>query len=195
MTDSGRGTKKLDARSLRGLAHPLRVQILGMLRVDGPSTASRLAKRLDEDSGNISWHLRQLAAHGFIAEDPQRGTKRERWWHALHKYVEINPAFLEDEATRGPYSVLQHDFLELHFRRAARFLTEDWDREWREAAEMGHWWLRLTPQEFTAVVAEVRATLDRHEADEPDSAGREGEEDVFIQVQAFPFRRRDEALT
>jgi DNA-binding transcriptional ArsR family regulator len=188
-----RGINKLDARSLRGLAHPLRVQILGMLRVDGSSTASRLAKRLDEDSGNVSWHLRQLAAHGFIAEDPQRGTKRERWWQALHKYVELDPAAFHDDEVRGPFAALQHEFLELGFRRAAQYLTEDWSREWREATEMGHWWLRLTPQELTAVIAEVRATLDRYEVDEPDSASHEGERDVFIQLQAFPFRRRTEA--
>ena len=37
---------RLDARTLRGLAHPLRVRILGMLRRDGAATATGLAEKL-----------------------------------------------------------------------------------------------------------------------------------------------------
>ena len=53
----------LDARSLRGLAHPLRMRLLSALRRGGPATASQLAEKLGESSGATSYHLRQLAAH------------------------------------------------------------------------------------------------------------------------------------
>jgi DNA-binding transcriptional ArsR family regulator len=52
----------LDPHNLRGLAHPLRVRLLGLLRSDGSSTATRLAERLGQSSGATSYHLRQLAA-------------------------------------------------------------------------------------------------------------------------------------
>ncbi len=69
-----RKRRHLDARSLRGLAHPLRMQLLDALRNNGPATASQLGARLGESSGATSYHLRQLAAHGFVEDAP--GTAR-----------------------------------------------------------------------------------------------------------------------
>jgi predicted transcriptional regulator len=60
---------ELNATNLRGLAHPIRVKLLGALRLDGPSTATRLASRLGLSSAATSYHLRQLAAYGFVVED------------------------------------------------------------------------------------------------------------------------------
>ena len=67
-----------DARTLRGLAHPVRVRIIGMLRQDGPSTATKLGERLGLSSAATSYHLRQLATYGFIAEADELGQGRER---------------------------------------------------------------------------------------------------------------------
>ena len=70
----------LDPRRLRALAHPLRIQLLSLLRKDGPATATLLAKRLGESSGATSYHLRQLAAYAFVEDDPERSKAgRERW--------------------------------------------------------------------------------------------------------------------
>ncbi|WP_245673864.1 MULTISPECIES: winged helix-turn-helix domain-containing protein [Actinoplanes] len=73
----------LPPHTLRGLAHPLRVQILGILREQGASTATRLAGRLGESSGSTSYHLRKLAGYGFVEEDAGRNTGRERWWRVV----------------------------------------------------------------------------------------------------------------
>ena len=35
-----------DPTALKALAHPLRLRMLGLLRIDGPATASGLAERL-----------------------------------------------------------------------------------------------------------------------------------------------------
>src|SRR5258708_3393681 len=75
----------LDPRSLRGLAHPLRMRLMMSLRDHGPATASQLGDRLGESSGATSYHLRQLASYGFVEDDPGRGTARERWWKAVHR--------------------------------------------------------------------------------------------------------------
>ena len=72
----------LDGPAMRALAHPLRVQIVDLLRRGGPSTATRLAERLGLNSGATSYHLRQLAAAGLIAEAADLGNKRDRWWQA-----------------------------------------------------------------------------------------------------------------
>src|SRR3712207_9501706 len=62
-----------------------RSALLGLLRSEGPSTASKLGQRLGESSGSTSYHLRQLAALGFVEEVPGQGTARERWWRARHQ--------------------------------------------------------------------------------------------------------------
>ncbi|MYV61205.1 helix-turn-helix domain-containing protein, partial [Streptomyces sp. SID4931] len=54
----------VDARTLRSLAHPLRIRLLNALREFGPATASKLGERLGESSGATSYHLRQLAESG-----------------------------------------------------------------------------------------------------------------------------------
>ena len=46
----------------------------------GPSTASRVGRRLGESRGSASYHLRILARAGLIAEDEELGTRRERRW-------------------------------------------------------------------------------------------------------------------
>ena len=73
-----------DIAGLRALSHPVRLRMLGLLRTEGPATATSLAQRLDLNTGATSYHLRQLAQHGFIEEDPERGTGRDRWWRAAH---------------------------------------------------------------------------------------------------------------
>ena len=73
-----------DIAGLRALSHPVRLRMLGLLRSEGPATATTLAQRLDLNTGATSYHLRQLAQHGFIAEDTERGNARDRWWRAAH---------------------------------------------------------------------------------------------------------------
>ena len=68
-----------DPAVLKALAHPLRQRILGILR-QGPASATTLAKELGENTGATSYHLRELAKHGFIEEEPGLGRGKERWW-------------------------------------------------------------------------------------------------------------------
>lgn len=74
---------RLGPHNLKGLAHPLRLQLLAALRQDGPATATLLAQRFNESTGATSYHLRQLARHGFIEPDIAHAAGgRERWWKA-----------------------------------------------------------------------------------------------------------------
>jgi len=80
-----------DPAALEALAHPLRNRLLGLLRTDGPATASGLAQRVGESSGVTSYHLRKLAEVGFVEEETERGTKRERWWRSVHTATTWSP--------------------------------------------------------------------------------------------------------
>lgn len=122
----------LDARSLRGIAHPLRWRILTLLQRRGPLTGKAVSEALGRSSASVSYHLRQLQAYGFIAEDPELGTSRERWWRAPHSGIRF-PEHLDTDApelataTRAAMAVMWGE------RLAAA--VEAWSaqpEEWRE---------------------------------------------------------------
>ncbi|MBP2472683.1 DNA-binding transcriptional ArsR family regulator [Crossiella equi] len=190
MSEDWEWSTRLDARTLRGLAHPLRIQILGLLRAEGPATASGLAARLGESSGTTSWHLRQLAEHGFIEEDPDRGTKRDRWWRARHRYTEFDLAdHRDDPAAREVLGVFLHGVADIHHRKTTEFLrtSEQWPEEWLRAAALADRLMWLRPEELTRLNADLEALLDRYERPRA-----EDDTPVTLQWQAFPRTRAPE---
>jgi DNA-binding transcriptional ArsR family regulator len=95
------GDIELDARGMRALAHPVRLEILTRLQQDGPSTATRLSEHVGATPSVTSWHLRHLARHGLVRDADvdvaRQGTGRERWWQAAARGFRI---VVEDEAGR-----------------------------------------------------------------------------------------------
>ena len=71
-----------------------------------PATATTLATRLGLNTGATSYHLRQLAQHGFIVEDAERGNARDRWWRAAHQSTHTGktPAGSEEAEAYEAYS-------------------------------------------------------------------------------------------
>jgi DNA-binding transcriptional ArsR family regulator len=180
----------LDARTLRGLAHPLRVRLLGLLRTDGPSTATALAARLGLTSAATSYHLRQLATYGFIVEDAGRGQGRERWWRAAHRSTSISLAEVADD----PGAI---EAGEIYLRGVAQVyalnvqahldeLTALPDR-WRAAGTLSDVVLRLTPEETEDVAAQLWAVVERYRsADVPAAQAPPDARRVTVQLQVFP---------
>ncbi|GAB3911123.1 hypothetical protein GCM10027612_88040 [Microbispora bryophytorum subsp. camponoti] len=92
-----------DPRTLKAVAHPLRVLLLGELRTNGPATATELAGRLGESSGSTSYHLRQLVRYGFVEADPGQRDRRERRWRAIHRFTAWSDVEMAATAEgRGP---------------------------------------------------------------------------------------------
>ncbi|MEV5693862.1 ArsR/SmtB family transcription factor [Micromonospora globbae] len=177
----------LDARQVRALAHPLRMRLLGTLRVDGPATATMLAEKLDTNTGATSYHLRQLAEVGLVAEDPDLGTGRQRWWRAAHDISNFEPTdFDDDPDARAAVEWIQTEQVRLMVEGAERWMTvaTGHSAEWREAAGMSDMVLTLGPARLRALNDELWQVLMRyrHEpvSDEPDV------QSVHVFVAAFP---------
>ena len=164
------------------MAHPLRLQILSLL-VEGPSTASRLGRRLGESSGSMSYRLRVLARAGAIVDDPELGTRRERWWRRHEPLFIALPT--EDDLEGRAIAARMHGFVFARDDEARRrFVTRDIEPAWREAALVGNWLVDLTPQEaaelgerFLALVREVRLR----------PAETEGADPALISVSILPW--------
>lgn len=79
----------LEVRSLRALAHPLRMQMLSLL-TGAAMSAAELARELDITNANASYHLRTLAAAGLVVgagEERIRGGVAKRY-----RYIVEAPA-------------------------------------------------------------------------------------------------------
>ena len=55
-----------NADTLRAMASPIRMRILGTLRVNGEQTVGSISEQLGEAPGAISYHLGQLAHAGLV---------------------------------------------------------------------------------------------------------------------------------
>jgi DNA-binding transcriptional ArsR family regulator len=177
---------RLDARSLRGLAHPLRMQLLDALRLDGPSNSTRLAERVGESTGTVSWHLRQLALHGFIEEDPERGGARERWWRAPSRKEVVDTGALQRElASRIAVSSVLEVLLRWSFRRVSQYLGEDWPEHWRTAGTVSEWTeLRLTSEQLRDLTRKLAEVVESY-LPVPQAPPAPGSLPVVVQLQAF----------
>lgn len=176
---------RLDTAALRVLAHPLRINVLTMLRQRGPSTATRVADELGINPGSASYHLRRLALGGLIVEEPGRGTGRERWWRAVHRQSQHDPASgpPEERAAGRPYTHAVALAGADRLRRAADEVPL-LPREWLDVSAYADFVLRLTPDQTDRAKAEIFEVIARlrREAAQP----AEGAVPVALQVQVFP---------
>ncbi|MBO1336905.1 helix-turn-helix transcriptional regulator [Streptomyces sp. VRA16 Mangrove soil] len=179
----------LDTRSLRALAHPLRIRIMDSLRAEGAATSAMLAGRFGENTGTVSWHLRHLAENGFIEEDEGRGTKRERWWKAVHKTQVLPTSQLrKDPAAHASLDVYLGHMVQDMTRKVTAFLAEEWGEEWEGASLLSDWNdLRLTPDRLRDLQRDLLELVGRYADENPaDGAHEPGSLPVSVMVQAFP---------
>jgi hypothetical protein len=179
-----------NAAALRAMAHPLRMSILGSLRIDGPATSAMLARRLNTDSGQTSFHLRQLARFGFVVEAPDLGKGprgRERWWRAGHETTswassaDLGPG--GEEAVFAFENVVHQVWAQMASQYRMEIRQNEWSRAWIDSAAAGDYPIRTTPEGLRALLSEIRAAMARHDV------GRQavpGAETVVLVLHAIP---------
>lgn len=186
---ASRQTTVQDPTRLRALAHPLRMRLLGLLRIEGPATASGLAKRLGESSGSTSYHLRQLARHGFIEPAPELDKGRERWWRAAADATVMRPGdFSESVESRLLANVYQQQVLQMHTAVTARYIDEQhrYGRVWNDAAGLNDIWIRLTPDRLADLVESIEELIVA--ADLGEDAGADDVKQVAVILHAVPVQ-------
>lgn len=172
-------------QQMKALTHPVRVRMLGLLRLDGPATATTLATRLGLNTGATSYHLRQLAQHGFVEEDTARGNARDRWWRAAHRSTTTD--------TAGPTEPEARDTLDAYLQSIVVVSTEQLQRsveelpllpeEWRDATTYSDWVVSLTPRKALAVIEHLMAAIQEIDEEEDDDEAAP----FVLQLNAFPY--------
>lgn len=179
-----------DTSGLKALAHPDRLRMLALLRVDGPATASGLARRLGLNSGATSYHLRQLAKHGFIEEAGDLGNARERWWRARHESTSFDTATAEGEALEAGMALTR-----ALFTQQIKLLEASLDghaalpEDWRAASTASDAIIPMTAEAAQVLQERLMAVLWEAKAASPPPGSDlpEGVRPFMVMLHAFPF--------
>ncbi|WIM94719.1 helix-turn-helix domain-containing protein [Actinoplanes oblitus] len=178
----------LSGRQIRVLAHPLRLRLLGRLRLAGPATATRLAADLGTNTGATSYHLRQLAEVGLVTEEDRAGGGRQRWWRAAHDMSSWRRSHYEGD----PEATAAAEWLEAF--QVSRFaeLAQNWRRalpdepaSWQETAEISDYLLHLGSAQTRAMLREIEEVVDRYRRLGADAPGPDARP-VALYVAGLP---------
>jgi DNA-binding transcriptional ArsR family regulator len=151
-----------DPRALRALAHPIRLELVGLLRRRGPLTATKAAELLGESSGSTSFHLRQLAKYGLV-EEAGGGEGRERPWRATAMFTGW-PDVADTPELAAASDLLRGVIAERYFEQLIRWLErhDGEPEDWQEAAHFGDTLLWVTAAELSELAREEQALMDRY---------------------------------
>lgn len=148
-----------DARTLRALAHPVRIAILEALSLGGAMTATEVGEQIGESPTTCSFHLRQLAKYGFV-EEAGGGKGRARPWRMVPIGVDVANTH-DDPETEIAATALVHLVRE---RQLDRYRTWEetktsYPRRWRDAANSSQLVVYVTAGELAELNKELLAFL------------------------------------
>ncbi|MFJ9635731.1 ArsR/SmtB family transcription factor [Streptomyces sp. NPDC101178] len=185
-----------DLSRLKAFTNPLRMQLYRLLYAAGTATASQLAEQVDQAPSLVSYHLRKLAEHGFVAEASGHSTDgRERWWQVAS---EKGWGFRDADFTGTPegaaaVGAVLRSILDNRSAQYRTYLDQSaaWGEEWTDAAFSSESLMTLTSAELTEMSDELQAITRRWR--ERGKAAREagdteGREHVSVHLYGFPFR-------
>lgn len=179
-----------NADTLRAMASPIRMRILGTLRVNGEQTVGNISEQLGEAPGAISYHLGQLAGAGLVekVKSPD-GDRRKSWWKACQSAIRLEGSGEKNGADNAKAMDMFRRSTALSYEMAyERFLDKlpELPREWADACTSDDHVLRLTAEEMSSMLEELNEVVRRwqikagvHGDDEP------GVEPVALILQAF----------
>ena len=187
---------EVEAPALKAMAHPLRLQILRVLTLRKKVSVTSLAEELGETTGATSYHLRQLARHGFVeeteadddesGEETQRsgGRRRQLWQMAVDRVHMTGFEFLANEATREAAGFVLREIQADRSRRMANWYAtaSQWPEGWQRASSDGDMFLELNQKQTRALSDELTEVIMKYQGMKPGRGARM----VDVQYAVFP---------
>lgn len=177
-----------DPRALRAVAHPIRLELIGLLRRSGPLTATEAAARIGESPASCSFHLRQLAKYGLV-EEAGGGRGRQRPWRATAPLTSWEPE-AGDADRQEATAMLSRVVVERYFEQALEWLERRRAEppEWLAIEDIGDRVLYATPAELKQLDERISELLDPFiERLEDPEARPEGARPVNLIQLVFPL--------
>lgn len=172
-----RTVRLTDPRAMRALAHPLRLRLLGELRMRGPQSVGMLSRLVDEAPASVSYHLGTLASYGFVEQAPELARdRRERWWRAAHARTSWEPVdALDDPEKRAASDAFRRAILHRYLDSLERYLEGEatLDRAWVRGTSSSDSQFFLTAEELLELRGDLEQLAERwaarSDADRPDA--------------------------
>ncbi|HKN98677.1 MAG TPA: helix-turn-helix domain-containing protein [Pseudonocardiaceae bacterium] len=148
-----------DARTLRALAHPVRLALIEELSVGGPLTATEVGERIGETPTTCSFHLRQLAKYGLV-EEAGGGRGRARPWRMSTVGLNIKAARGDTESEVAA-TTLARMFLDRSLQRYQtwRDTRRTYPEEWQDATTDSTYLFYVTADELGELKEELHGLL------------------------------------
>ncbi|MCF2526698.1 ArsR/SmtB family transcription factor [Yinghuangia soli] len=175
-----------DLAALKTLAHPRRGRIIRHLAAHGPATSAALARALGLNTGATSYHLRELARHGFVEEIDRDGAHgRERWWQAVRADLRFPPRSRQTAEMRAAVDEMNRLSFAADIEAFVRFQNDvDPGDPWADAAPYSRGTVHVTPAELASFFEEFITLLNRYKR--PPQALPPGARTVQTRFLAFP---------
>jgi len=148
-----------DPRSLRALAHPLRLELQAIVGRSGRITTADAARELGISHGLASHHLHQLAKYGVV-EQVRGADNRERPWRLVATTVSYEGL---EKRPGGAAAVIAFEQVAAE-RAMAGFLSwqerrEHWGGGWRTHSGLGRSTVYLTEAELVRLVDAIEKLI------------------------------------
>ena len=174
-----------DPEAMRALAHPRRLRIRQFLELNGPATSAMLARELGLNTGATSYHLRELADHGFVEEVPGRARGRERWWRAADVDLRFAPLSRQSTEMRAIFDEMNRLAVAADLELFARFQLERDDMGgWADTLRYSRGSIRITVEDFDAFFEDYIALLNRYA--QPDKENQAPARTILTRFLTFP---------
>jgi DNA-binding transcriptional ArsR family regulator len=156
-----------DPRSIRALAHPLRLELREIVGRSGRITTADAARELGISHGLASHHLHQLAKYGFV-EQVNGADNRERPW----QLVATSESYVGIEDMPGGAAALT--VLEQVVAERALANLQDWQERragwpagWREQSGVGRSMIYLTEPELAGLLENIDSLIQEYTEKRP----------------------------
>jgi len=161
-----------DPKTMRALAHPVRLALMEILDVARTLTATQASEILGESPANCAFHLRTLAKYGLVRE-AGGGRGRERPWTFAQRSLSVSSHRQKDKQAELAARTLNEVWLDRMLNRIRRMLSRDsWPDGWADAEYANRSVRFLTPEETKQVADEVQEILRRYEDRQDDPSLR-----------------------
>ncbi|BCJ43856.1 transcriptional regulator [Actinoplanes ianthinogenes] len=178
-----------DARALRALAHPARIEIVEHLNVTGSTvTATEVAGLVGLSPSASSYHLRELARYGLVEQAPSQGDGRERRWRSTGSSL-----WIDGDADQPDAAAAERALVDLYLKRDQERVHTWLDRqhgepaEWRESSALMDQQLLVSAAELAELNQRVRDLMEPYRVRERLADPPAGARKVVVQYTAFPL--------
>jgi DNA-binding transcriptional ArsR family regulator len=150
-----------DAREIRALAHPARLEVLSRLQGRHRAmTATELAEYCGLSPSAMSYHLRAMERAGMVERaDAEDG--RERPWRLAFDQLTTD-ADVDSPGAKVAESLLIEAFMKEDMRHVVDFVATEPKGPWWDATALNRVTLVLTIEELETMQAEIREVTKKY---------------------------------